>query len=295
MRFQKVIVLGSGKIAVECIRILVGYREDIITIEHEEHPLSFVRLISWKYGLPYHLINDKQHLLAYLEGIGEETLVISVNNNYLFPEQILNKKNLSIINFHNALLPNYPGRNAPTWVIFNGEDITGITWHMVDEGIDTGNILIQRMVIVDPLITAFQLTKQCMDVGIEAFRQIIPGILGGRFSCDVQDIKQRKNFHTAKEMPNHGYMEIDWPVEKISGFLRSLDYGKAHIFPSAKLVVLGKEYFIRKYGILPEATLENHITFEKNEIIFQDNGQIIRVVLEREEENEGIKRFAEKN
>ena len=279
--FKKIILLGTGKIAVECLRLFIGTSYDISAIEQEEQTLSFVRLLSGKHGFAYNLINDEQELLTYLSKVEEEALLISVNNNYIFPQQLLKKINLTIINFHNALLPNYPGRNAPTWVIFNEERITGITWHIVEEGVDSGKILMQKTIAVDPLITALELTKQCMDAGIEAFRQILPDILAGRFVCHAQDEKQRKNFHWAKEIPNHGCMDVSWPTTKVSAFLRSLDYGRINIFPPPKVVVLGQEYLIRKYGILSEATLGYHVSFGQNEMMLQDYGQKIRIMLEK--------------
>lgn len=286
------IVLGGGKIAVECLKLLINYPGEIIAIEQEEQSLSFVRFISNQYNLTYHLIPDHQELSAYLSNIEEETLVVSVNNNYIFPQPIVNKKNFSIINFHNALLPNYPGRNAPTWVIFNEEQTTGVTWHMVEKGVDTGKILMQKTIIIDPSITALELTKQCMNVGIESFRKILPEVLAGRFTCYAQDTKQRKNFHNAAEIPNHGYMEVSWPTAKISAFLRSLDYGKIKVFPSPKVIVLGQEYLIRKYGISLEATLGCHVNFQKNEIVLQDYRGMIRIGIERGRGNGANKDFA---
>lgn len=295
MNFKQVIVLGSGKIAVECLKILSCFPKTIVAIEQEEQPLSFVRLISEKYGFSYHRINDRQDLLTYLWAVAEDTLVISVNNNYIFPQQILRKKNFSIVNFHNGLLPNYPGRNAPTWVIFNEEKTTGVTWHMVEKGVDTGKILMQQIIAVDPLMTALELTKQCMKVGIELFIQLLPEMLAGRFIGYAQDRGLRRNFHTSQAIPNHGCMEITWPVTKIAAFLRSLDYGRIKIFPLPKVVLLGQEYFIHKYGILSTPTLGYQLNFQEKEIMLRDYGQIIRIIVERKENNGEDKEFVTGN
>lgn len=286
MKFKKVIVLGSGKIAAECIGILAGCTDDVSAIEQEEQRISFVRLTSRKYGLAYHRTTDKQELTEYLDRLEEGTLVISANNNYLFPARILQKKNFSVINFHNALLPDYPGRNAPTWVIFNGEKTTGITWHLVDEGVDTGNILIQKTIAVDSMMTALELTRQCMAAGIEAFREILPGILAGRFPCRRQDLKQRKNFHSAKDIPSHGYLEFSWTLDKVSAFLRSLDYGRTPLCPPPKAMLLGQRYLIKKYSITAATAPEYHMTLQAGKIILQDEHWRIRLALQRVQEDE---------
>ena len=283
MKFKKVILLGSGKIAVECVAILTQYRSDVIAIEYRGHPISSVKLISQKYGLEYHQFSNKQDLRDYLDLIGEEALVISANNNYLFPAQILKKKNLRVINFHNALLPDYPGRNAPTWVIFNGEELTGITWHLVDEGVDTGDIVIQKKVEVSPIVTALELTKLCMDAGIEAFREMIPEILEGRFSCRVQDAKQRKNYHYINDIPNNGYLDISWSLDKVSAFLRSLNYGRAQLFPPSKVVLLGQQYLIQKYRTTLATAPQCHMILQGEEMILQDGQRMIRIGVQKDE------------
>ena len=49
------------------------------------------------------------------------------------------------INFHDGPLPRYAGLNAPVWAIINGEPDHGITWHMIEGGVDEGDILEQRL------------------------------------------------------------------------------------------------------------------------------------------------------
>lgn len=114
MKYEKLIVIGSGKIACECIKVLKSYNDKIICIENEESLLSFVKSICNINNLEYKLIESKKKLLQYFLKISEKTLIISANNNYIFPKEVVNKDNLKIINFHNALLPYHPGRNAPT-------------------------------------------------------------------------------------------------------------------------------------------------------------------------------------
>jgi len=54
------------------------------------------------------------------------------------------KRALGCLNFHAGKLPFYRGRNVINWAIINGEREIGITAHFMDEGIDTGDILLQR-------------------------------------------------------------------------------------------------------------------------------------------------------
>ena len=57
---------------------------------------------------------------------------------------VLDTARLSFVNFHAGKLPFYRGRNVINWAIINGETEIGLTAHVVDEGIDTGDIVLQK-------------------------------------------------------------------------------------------------------------------------------------------------------
>lgn len=71
-------------------------------------------------------------------------LLVSMSFNQIFKREILEIAKYGIINCHAGKLPFYRGRNILNWVLINDEKEFGITVHFVDEGIDTGDIIIQR-------------------------------------------------------------------------------------------------------------------------------------------------------
>jgi methionyl-tRNA formyltransferase len=71
-------------------------------------------------------------------------LFVSMSFNQIFKKDIINLPPLKIINCHAGKLPFYRGRNVLNWVLINDEKEFGITVHYVDEGIDTGDIILQR-------------------------------------------------------------------------------------------------------------------------------------------------------
>lgn len=72
-------------------------------------------------------------------------LIISVNFNQIIKKELLDIPNLGSINIHASLLPKYRGRAPLNWAILNGEENVGITVHYIDEGIDTGQIILQKV------------------------------------------------------------------------------------------------------------------------------------------------------
>lgn len=71
-------------------------------------------------------------------------LFVSMSFNQIFRSEILNVPKLKVINCHAGMLPFYRGRNILNWALINDEKEFGITVHYVDEGIDTGDIILQR-------------------------------------------------------------------------------------------------------------------------------------------------------
>jgi methionyl-tRNA formyltransferase len=71
-------------------------------------------------------------------------LFVSMSFNQIFKRKVINLPRHSIINCHAGKLPFYRGRNVLNWVLINDEKEFGITVHYVDEGIDTGDIILQR-------------------------------------------------------------------------------------------------------------------------------------------------------
>jgi methionyl-tRNA formyltransferase len=72
-------------------------------------------------------------------------IFVSMSFNQIFTRQFINATPFKTINCHAGKLPFYRGRNVLNWVLINGETDFGITVHYVDEGIDTGDIILQKV------------------------------------------------------------------------------------------------------------------------------------------------------
>jgi methionyl-tRNA formyltransferase len=72
-------------------------------------------------------------------------ILVSMSFNQIFRKRIIDSTEIGIINCHAGKLPFYRGRNILNWALINDEKEFGITVHFVDEGIDTGDIILQRV------------------------------------------------------------------------------------------------------------------------------------------------------
>lgn len=256
-RFDRVVVVGYGKATGNVLKYIEEQRQaygyQLEFIEHELHALSITRKICEERGIPYTSMPDKHELAAYLCSIMEKTLIVSASNNFLFPAVCVEKENITIINFHNALLPDYPGRNAPSWVIYQGERQTGITWHYVTAGIDEGNIIIQKRCAIGPEDKAYELTERLMDLACEGFAECFAAVLEERAQTISQGSILGRRMYRSTEVPGNGFFELSEEPEAIYRLLRSVDYGKNDIFPHMQTVVDGVRVEVIRYRkIVPE-------------------------------------------
>jgi methionyl-tRNA formyltransferase len=89
------------------------------------------------------------HLHEKLRAIAPDAIV-STNWRTTVPREVLRIPPLGAVNVHDALLPQYAGFGAVNWAIRNGETSTGLTAHLMDEQLDTGRVIAQSVVSIDP-------------------------------------------------------------------------------------------------------------------------------------------------
>jgi methionyl-tRNA formyltransferase len=105
-------------------------------------------------------------------------LLISVHFSKLIKKELIAIPLLGCLNLHPSLLPFYRGMAPQHWPIINGEKKTGITVHFIDEGIDTGNIVLQREITLteNMYVSDLQLlwTKEYQTIMHDAVKLVSP-------------------------------------------------------------------------------------------------------------------------
>jgi phosphoribosylglycinamide formyltransferase-1 len=119
----------------------------------------------------------------WLEGLGVELVVLAGYMQLLSPAFLRRFAN-RVINVHPALLPSFPGLDAIGQALDHGVRITGVTVHFVDDGVDTGPIIVQRPVPVPP-----DRDREALEAAIHATEhallpEVIRMIAAGRVRID---------------------------------------------------------------------------------------------------------------
>jgi methionyl-tRNA formyltransferase len=120
-------------------------------------------------------------------------LLVSILGNQIFKEPILNLAPKGCINLHTALLPKYRGLMPTFWVLKNNEKKTGVSVFFVDEGIDSGPIIVQEEVEIGNR-TQEELILHTKKLGMEAIAKSIDLIQKEEVQLIVNHVSQRTYF-----------------------------------------------------------------------------------------------------
>jgi methionyl-tRNA formyltransferase len=142
----KILFFGDGAWAADSLRRLVANPWTVLAVVLRRHPSSeSLEIAARDLGLPV-LQPGNVNSPEFLEIVRSfaPDLNVSVSYDQIVRRPLLESAPLGFVNFHAGKLPRYRGKNVVNWALINGETEIGITGHYMDEGIDTGDILLQR-------------------------------------------------------------------------------------------------------------------------------------------------------
>lgn len=113
-----------------------------------------------------------------LKGLNPLIIVVAAYGQIL-PSEIIHLPKLGCVNIHASLLPAYRGAAPINWAIINGEEKTGITTMMMDEGMDTGPILLQQETDISKEDTAGSLSRRLSEIGADLLKPTLTGLESG--------------------------------------------------------------------------------------------------------------------
>lgn len=287
-RFDTVILIGQGAIARQIVRHIDTLRNEIgfalKCVIHEDIRDNPLRAECRSRDIPVECLAEKGLLTDYLLECtdGNNTLIISAFNNYLFPPKIIERDAVEIINYHNSFLPQYQGGNAITWAIFNEEKTTGATWHYVTSKVDSGDIIWQRRFDIKNNSKAYEVSRISMKIAYEGFCEFIPELLSRHIEGGKQIYPDGvRDMHYFKDLPMGGMFTADQPVGTIYRLLRAMDYGKGNSWPSAKMETAnGKVKAVKAYRLVKHDAGKDMLTEGGTFYMRYDDETYLKIVLE---------------
>jgi methionyl-tRNA formyltransferase len=149
-------------------------------------------------------IRIPETLNTFRSHAADVTVVVAYGR--ILPAEYLNAFSAGAINVHFSLLPKYRGAAPVNWAIVNGETESGVTTMQMDEGLDTGDILLQQSTPIDPRQTSIELMERLSHIGADLLLQTLDRLDG------IKPVPQNHSEATLAPIMSKKDGEIDWSM-----------------------------------------------------------------------------------
>ncbi|WP_439126841.1 formyltransferase family protein [Photorhabdus africana] len=219
------IVVGGTTLAVFCA-------EQIQAAGHTIHTILTTDIVlqTWAARQGIVCVNSVEALQAQIAQHPVDWL-FSIVNPLILPMSLIGQIRGGAFNYHNSPLPRYAGSHATSWALLERETHYAVSWHCIEEGVDTGDIAVQCPVPIEEHDNAFSLNLKCYQAAQERFIKLLRYLDHGELVTYPQDLT-RRSFYTQSRRPDGGgYLCWQQSGEALSALVRALDFGENYLNP----------------------------------------------------------------
>ena len=254
---MKIVFMGTPDIAKGCLQKLIDEKLDVVgVVTQADKPIGRgkkmgmppVKELALEHNIPVYQpakARDEEFINT-LKEINPD-LIIVVAYGQILPKALLDIPKFGCVNVHVSLLPKYRGAAPINWVIINGEQKTGVTTMYMNEGLDTGDIILQSEFALSDEITAGELHDKMKDRGADVLIETLKQIEKGT----APRIPQNHEEFTYAPMMNKALGEINWSksAREIHNLVRGVNP-----WPSAYTTYEGSTMKVWKTEVLNETS-----------------------------------------
>lgn len=266
-----IVFMGTPEFAVPCLeKIINDERYDVKAVfTQPDKPIGrkmiitppVVKVVAEKHNIPVFQpdkIRKNLEVIRIISQFNPHFLVV-VAYGKILPKAILDIPKGGCINVHGSLLEKYRGAAPMQWALANGEKVTGVTTMLMDEGMDTGDMLLKSETEIDEMDTLDTLASKLSASGSELLMTTLEKL----YNQEITPIKQNHDLATNAPIikKNDGFINWSWSAEKIHNYVRAFG-----VWPSVYT------FFAEKTLKITSCSLES-VETEDN----QKNGQIIQI------------------
>lgn len=242
------VLIGHESLLVQCAEIwrAAGHRIKAIVTHSND-------IGTWAADHDISVINADSDLAKTLDDIDFEWL-LSIANLDMLDKDVLALPQKGAVNFHDGPLPRYAGLNAPVWARIAQETRHGITWHTITNGVDKGDILVQRDFEIALEDTALTLNTKCYAAAIDSFSEVITSLQSDAKGTS-QDLSRRSYFGRAKRPDAAARLDFKKDAADIVALVRALDHGDYwNPLSCPKIVAAGQVMTVGNAKIAPASS-----------------------------------------
>ena len=244
---MKIVFLGTPDFAVPSLKMLIDEGYEIAGVftqpdrkKDRGHKQSAppVKITAEEHGIPVYQFEKIKtpEAVEALKSLRPDLMITAAFGQILSAE-ILALPPLGCVNVHASLLPKYRGAAPIEWAIINGESTTGITTMVTDIGLDTGDMLLKREVLIGAEETGEELRQRLSVLGAEVLSDTLKLIKAGQAPREKQNDEEMSYYPMLKK--ETGLICWDKKAEELRNLCRALDAspGAYTLFNEEKLKI----------------------------------------------------------
>ena len=229
---MRVIFMGTPDFAKESLEAIYNARHEILAVvTNQDKPkgrgMKMIPTPVKEFALEKELkifqpekVKNNTDFINEIKKLNPDIICV-VAYGKILPKEILEIPKLGCINVHASLLPKYRGAAPIQWAILNGDKTTGVTTMYMDEGMDTGDMILKKEVEIADNETTGELWNRLSKIGGELLVETLEQIQSGTAPRE----KQGEDF-TVAPMLNKEMAKIDWDnksATEIKNLIRGLN------------------------------------------------------------------------
>ena len=275
MEKLRIIFMGTPEFAVGILDTIIKNNYDVVgVITAADKPAGRGQKIKYSAVKEYALANNltllqptnlkDESFLAELKALNANLQIVVAFR--MVPKVVWEMPNLGTFNLHASLLPNYRGAAPINWAIINGETKTGVTTFFIDDKIDTGAMILNSEIAIEPQENAGQLHDRLMHLGSTTVIDTLKVIENGNVTTTIQE--DNDDIKTAYKL-NKDNCKIDWTKSgnEINNLIRGLSpYPAAWCFLKDKNEELNIKIYEAKLVEEPHSYETGKLISSKKEI-----------------------------
>ena len=261
---MRIIFMGTPDFAVEGLEAIQEAGHEILLVISQEDKAKGrkaiiektpVKLAAERLGLPVHStkrLRADRDCIDKMKSLKPDCIVVAAFGQIL-PKEVLDIPKLGAVNIHASLLPKYRGASPIQEAVLSGDKESGITTMFMAEGLDTGDILLQDKVALDPEETAESLFQKLAKLSRRTIVKTLEGLQKGELMGIPQ--KEEEASHTGIIKKKDGFINWNRGAAEIERMVRGyIPWPNAvSILPSGKSFKIWKAaVFSKKADDAPE-------------------------------------------
>lgn len=222
---NKTVFFGSGPVAAKCLELLANHTkvEVVITKPRLPHHRGNVPVLELaeKLGLNVLTASNKKELDTLMDNhTFSSDYAVLIDFGIIVSKKVIDTFKYGIINSHFSLLPRLRGADPITWAIANGDEKTGVSLMLIDEGMDTGKLITQKTLHLASDETTPSLTEKLILLSDELLQRYLPDYLSGEITPRTQPHTDRATY-SRKLSKADGVIDLTQPAETIERRIRA--------------------------------------------------------------------------